>query len=207
MILSSALYGDHYPFKEMGLFDDYNVVIDPEDLKENSCLVVWGGGDISPTLYDRPVGNRTWASEKLSDRDTHEWNLMSRAYEMGLPIIGICRGAQMLCALAGGFLIQDVTDHGQAHKVETKEGLKFKVSSLHHQMLYPFEVDHEMVAWSKTNLSQHYLDVNTPINMPREPEFVYFPKQRGIAIQWHPEYMEVGCAANQYVQQKVKEYL
>jgi putative glutamine amidotransferase len=207
LILSSALYSSHYPFDEMGLFKNYNVVRHPEDLTKDSVLVVWGGADISPSLYNRAVGSQTYADSVLSRRDQLEWDLMKRAYEINIPIIGICRGAQMLCALAGGFLIQDVTNHGNSHDVITDTGQVFKASSLHHQMMFPFEVDHKLIAWSKAKLSQHYLDVDDDVDVPCEPEFVYFPKQKGIAIQWHPEFMEVECAANHYVKDKIKELL
>jgi putative glutamine amidotransferase len=207
MKLASALYNGHYPFKEMGLFNNYTVVLKPDELDKDSCLVVWGGGDISPTLYNKPVSQYTGADAQLSKRDYYEWELMCRAQELEIPIIGICRGAQMLCALAGGWLVQDVTNHGEAHDVITDDGRRFQVSSLHHQMMVPFEVDHQLVAWSKHNLSSHYLDVDTPVDVPVETEFVYFPQQKGIAIQWHPEYMRVDSVANAYVKEKVKEYI
>jgi putative glutamine amidotransferase len=207
MKLVSAMYDCFYPFKEMGLFSDYEVAMSPDELDKDSCVVVWGGADISPSLYNRAVSKETWAEERLSHRDAVEWNLMQGAKELGIPIIGICRGAQMLCALAGGFLIQDITNHGSGHYATTSDGKVLKVSSLHHQMMYPWEVDHELVAQSKHRLSRHYLDVDTHVEVPCEPEFVYFPKERGIAIQWHPEYMDVNCEANNFVKEKVKHYV
>jgi putative glutamine amidotransferase len=207
MKLASALYSSHYPFDKLDMFDHYTVVTEPEELDKDSCLVVWGGSDISPSLYDRPVGNATGAHERLSPRDAMEWALMCRAEELNIPIIGICRGAQMLCALAGGWLIQDCSGHGDAHEVVTDDKKKFVVSSLHHQMMFPFDVEHQLIAWSKYKQSQYYLDVNEPIDIPVESEFVYFPKQRGIAIQWHPEYMKVDTVANLYVKEKIKELL
>lgn len=207
MKLVSAMYDCFYPFQEMGLFSDYKIGMHPDDLDKDSCLVVWGGSDISPTLYNKPVSRATHAEERLSHRDAVEWELMKGAKELGIPIIGICRGAQMLCALAGGFLIQDVTNHGSAHYATTSDGKVLKVSSLHHQMMYPWEVDHVLVAQSKHRLSRHYMDVDTFVEVPCEPEFVYFPKERGIAIQWHPEYMDVECEANNFVKEQVKYYV
>jgi putative glutamine amidotransferase len=207
MNLVSAIYDSFYPFQEMGLFSDHLASNNPGDLTTDDCLVVWGGSDISPTLYRRPVSSRTGASHKPSMRDAIEWAMMKRAKELGIPIIGICRGAQMLCALAGGWLIQDTTGHGSSHDVITNDKQIIKVSSLHHQMLYPFEVDHIMVAHSKHPLSEYYLDVDEEVSIPVEPEFVYFPKEKGIAIQWHPEFMSLDCQANEYVQGKIKEFI
>jgi putative glutamine amidotransferase len=191
----------------MQLFDDYVVGERPKDLVEGDCLVVWGGADISPSLYNKAVGQATGADDRPSFRDAAEWELMKAAKEKKIPIIGICRGAQMLCALAGGFLIQDVTNHTRQHAVTTKEGNKFIVSSLHHQMLYPFDVEHEMIAHTSYPLSNHYLDVDTDVPMPLEPEFVWFPKELGMAIQWHPEFMDVNTHANVYVKNKIKELI
>jgi putative glutamine amidotransferase len=214
MKLYSALYKDFYPFKEMGLFDATACVSYPNEMDtKDSALVVWGGSDISPALYNKGVATRTDATNKPSKRDMFEWWLMVDAREKGIPIIGVCRGAQMLCALAGGFLIQDVTHHaGHNHKVVTKDGRSFMVNSLHHQMLYPFDVEHEMVAWSEQPLSRHYTDVDSEgqdvqIDVPLEPEFVYFPKEKGIAIQWHPEYMEFGKEAQGYVKEQLQRLM
>lgn len=209
MKLASAIYDSFYPFDrpEDGLFDGFDVVIKPDNLTKEHALIVWGGSDISPSLYNREVSIHTGASENPSKRDQIEWALMQRAKELNIPIIGICRGAQMLCALAGGFLVQDVTDHTDEHHVDTHDGDIFRVSSLHHQMMYPFDVEHELIAWSDTNRSQHYMDVDTPISVHVEPELVYFPKERGIAIQWHPEFMERNCTANRYVYNLLDRYL
>lgn len=204
MKLSSALYPGHYPFDEMGIFTSFNIVKYPDELTKDSALVVWGGADISPSLYNRAVGTQTSADVLPSRRDQLEWDLMKGAVELNIPIIGICRGAQMLCALAGGFLVQDITNHGLSHDVITNTGEIFKASSLHHQMMFPFEVDHELVAWSRGKLSSHYLDVDGDIKVPCEPEFVYFPKQQGIAIQWHPEFMSLEDRANVFVQDYLK---
>lgn len=205
MKLFSAVYPSYYPFDEMDLFDDFAGAKEPSDLEEGGALVVWGGGDISPSLYKKDVSKYTGAQATLSHRDFCEWKLMHRAKSLEMPIIGICRGAQMLCALAGGFLIQDVTNHTRSHAVETKEGNKFIVSSLHHQMMNPFGVDHENIAWSANKLSDHYMDVDERVEMPNEPEFVWFPRLKGIAIQWHPEFMPVESHANAYVKQKIEK--
>jgi gamma-glutamyl-gamma-aminobutyrate hydrolase PuuD len=182
---------------------------DPDTLQPNDILVVWGGGDIHPSLYDKGRSRFSGAYELPSKRDITEWDLMQRAKELDVPIIGVCRGAQMLCALAGGFLIQHVQNHGGRHMVVTNDNQSFAVNSIHHQMLYPFNIEHEMVAWCPTNLSDVHYDVDTDIPMPVEPEFVYFPQIKGFAIQWHPEMLAIEAAANQYVinfiNQRVKE--
>lgn len=199
--------GDFYPFNKSGLFTDYTFVKGPQELTIDDVLVVWGGADISPSLYNKAVSRRTYAESTPSYRDKYEWELMQRAKQLGIPIVGICRGAQMLCALAGGFLIQDVTGHGSGHTVVTSDNETIKVNSLHHQMMYPWEVDHKLLAWAPEPISVHYLDEDTKVQVPCEPEAVYFPKVRGLAIQWHPEFMDENTEATQYVFRQLKKVL
>ena len=57
------------------------------------------------------------------DRDTREMEIYLKCYELGIPMLGVCRGAQLLCAYAGGSLVQDVNGHtGTEHFVETYSG-------------------------------------------------------------------------------------
>ena len=156
-------------------------------------------------------------------RDKLEWSLIQRAIEMGIPIFGVCRGAQMLCAAAGGWLIQNVRGHAGwgGHDVLTHDGQRFTVNSIHHQMMVPDDVEHELVAWSSERVSEKYVqgqpgavaygigtygsdgkpkdDSWTPPEGWREAEFVYFPKINGYAIQWHPEGMPTRSPATQYI--------
>lgn len=176
------------------------------------ALVIWGGEDISPTIYGKPVGPYTGAREQLSYRDTIEVGAVQAAIEMGIPIIGVCRGAQLLCALAGGELIQDVQGHGRSHKITTIEGREMITSSVHHQMMYPWNVEHELFAWSTEALSRDYVGVEPPpmflsTSLIIEPEIVYFPKIKGLAIQGHPEFMNDDCEFVKYCNDLVKEYL
>lgn len=197
--LVSAIWADFHPFIHITKRDDHIGTIDPDDLRPDDILIVHGGADIHPSLYNKGRSSRSGAYELPSRRDLQEWNLMQRARELGVPIIGICRGGQMLCALAGGFLIQHVDNHGGRHLVVTNDGQSFQTNSIHHQMMYPFDVEHELVAWVPQQLSPRHLDVDTDIQMPCEPEFVYFPQVKGFAIQWHPEMMHEESPANQYV--------
>ena len=208
LTLYSAVFDAFYPFGYMDLFSAFKVAEVPEDMTDPGVLVVWGGGDISPSLYNRDVSLKTGATSKPSSRDVMEWNLMKAAVDKGMDIIGICRGAQMLCALAGGHLIQDVTNHaGDDHYITLNTGEMIQVCSVHHQMMYPWDVEHKMIAWSTENLSHHYMDVNTKVNVPCEPEQVYFPTVKGHAIQWHPEFMPINCHANQYIEEYFQNVL
>ncbi len=77
---------------------------DRADLKDVQGIVIGGGDDISPELY----GGELVASARLDpDRDAFERWLAECAFELGMPVLGICRGAQMLNVALGGTLHQD----------------------------------------------------------------------------------------------------
>lgn len=205
-VLYSAVYGEGYPFSSLA--DKVVGVTKPSEMIEfDSALVVWGGADISPDLYGHPMSRR--CAPYAGRRDRVEWELMREAIDMEIPIIGVCRGAQMLCAAAGGVLLQDVNNHGgYGHEVTTHDGQTFHVNSIHHQMMVPYAVKHELLAWATTPVGAPYIWKDDKIFDPgrdsgtdnwREPEFVYFPDIDGYAIQWHPEGMKENCPATKYI--------
>lgn len=205
--LYSAIYKDWYPFHS--LVDRIECVFKPEHLKNtNSFLVLWGGEDISPSIYKEKPNRYTFAEETPSNRDIIEINLAKKAIDLGIPIIGICRGAQLMCALSGGKLIQHIENHGRSHLFETiKNQETIKTSSLHHQMMYPFDIKHELIAKSKHNLSNKYIgEWDQPLEIDIEPEIVYFPETKSLCIQGHPEYMDEKTKFVQYCLHLVKEY-
>jgi putative glutamine amidotransferase len=207
MRLVSGYYDDIYPFNHMNVFTDTGYAFEADELKRGDALIIWGGEDISPTLYNKEVSRFSGSGPQISTRDAVEWSLMKRAVELEIPIIGVCRGAQMLCALAGGHLLQHVDNHGGTHVVETPTGYEFVTNSIHHQMMYPFNVEHEMLASIKTPRSKYHFDVNESVPVPEEPEFVYFPKVKGFAVQWHPEAMDADCPATKYIFDQIEARL
>lgn len=76
----------------------------PADIADADGLIVGGGDDISPDLYQ---GQIVAAARLDPDRDALERRLLLAALEAGKPVLGICRGAQMLNVALGGNLHQD----------------------------------------------------------------------------------------------------
>lgn len=77
-----------------------------ELLSHLDAIVFTGGGDINPLLLgEEPVPQMGGINRK---RDVQELVLMRRALDKQMPVLGICRGIQILCAATGGKLIQDI---------------------------------------------------------------------------------------------------
>jgi len=71
-------------------------------------LILTGGGDIDPAAYGAAAHPRT--GRVSVDRDRSELDLLAAALAAGLPVLGICRGLQLLNIARGGTLHQHVAD-------------------------------------------------------------------------------------------------
>jgi putative glutamine amidotransferase len=69
-------------------------------------IALGGGRDIDPSLYGQEAGELLAATEPR--RDAFELELVERALERSLPILGMCRGIQILNVALGGTLVQDL---------------------------------------------------------------------------------------------------
>lgn len=74
-----------------------------------SCDAVFltGGDDVVPELYGAKKSPLCGKIDP-TDRDRVEWNILDRAYAKKMPILGVCRGMQVMNAHGGGTLFQDV---------------------------------------------------------------------------------------------------
>ena len=204
MRLVSALYEDSGPFHLLNGVNDFTAINNPDELQDGDILLLHGGSDIHPSYYGKGRSSKSGASALPSNRDRVEWALLCTAKERNIPIIGICRGAQFLCALEGGVLMQHVSGHSGNHLVEVKEHKPFITNSIHHQMMQPAG-NFEIIAglYNESKRSKEYWDIvnGQDVNLTKvdvEPEFVYYPDIKGYAIQWHPEMMAPDTVANQF---------
>jgi putative glutamine amidotransferase len=69
-------------------------------------VLLTGGGDIDPVLYGE--ARHPSVEDAEPGRDEFEIDLARRAMEAGMPLLAICRGAQVLNVAAGGTLVQDI---------------------------------------------------------------------------------------------------
>jgi putative glutamine amidotransferase len=159
-------------------------------------LLLTGGPDIDPLLYGQPPHPRTRADDPR--RDAGEIALTRAALERGLPVLGICRGCQVLNVACGGTLIQHLPDvsagvrhaaNGQAaleggvflnhdvvadagSRLEEICGRRFTVKSAHHQAVGALGRRLAPVAWSADGSIEAIVHVDLPFAM---------------GVQWHPE--------------------
>lgn len=208
LVIVGNWYGAHDPFLDM--FKD-NVLIGSATMvepNENDVVLFGGGADIYPGLYKEKVGIYT-GTRDINLRDTQEVSVYETWKKCGAKFLGICRGAQLLCALAGGKVIQHVSNHaGGSHTMTTASGEVMRVSSAHHQMMYPKGTNHQLIAYSTEKLSNCYLNGdNKKIDVDVEPEVVWFPDVKALAIQYHPEFMSRKERGVEYARDLVKHYL
>jgi gamma-glutamyl-gamma-aminobutyrate hydrolase PuuD len=93
-----------------------------EVVRQIDGLVLTGGGDVDPALYGEP--RHASVQDAEPGRDRFEIDLTRRAVAADLPILAICRGAQVLNVARGGSLHQhvpDVSDGSVAHR-QTESG-------------------------------------------------------------------------------------
>lgn len=169
-------------------------------LSSTDALFLTGGGDVDPKRYHAMPAPETVGVD--SDRDEMECRLIGQFIRIGKPVFGVCRGVQILNVALGGRLIQHVPSalresepHAQVngkdavHSVSFVKGSKLakvlgavaSVNSAHHQAVDPEAVGRglRVIAVSGQGIVEAVegIDLGAPV----------------LAVQWHPERLEL-CA-------------
>lgn len=165
------------------LSDDKNFL--KESIRSAHGLLLTGGGDIAPELYGEEQSEKCESVSSLRDRT--ELTLIEYALEKRMPILGICRGIQVMNVALGGTLYRDISGHMAQggydkvhHMVETEKILEgicphnYAVNSFHHQAVRVLGDELDVCA-------RAYDGTTEGIYMPKYPFFV--------GVQWHPERM------------------
>ena len=191
-------------------------------VKQSDLVVFTGGADVDPALYAEPKHKAT--NSKL-ERDMREAAVFQMCVDNKIPMVGICRGAQLLTVLAGGKLVQHVGGHTGAgmHKISVKDfaGLiqGYTVNSLHHQMMYPFNLhkrNYKLLGYSCgvgqifdgfpaiEDKLKHFTGAGSEVTI--EPEIVMYPRIKALCFQFHPEMLQQDSESVSMFQQMVAFY-
>ncbi|MDX1570851.1 MAG: gamma-glutamyl-gamma-aminobutyrate hydrolase family protein [Xanthomonadales bacterium] len=154
-----------------------------------AAVIISGGNDLSPALY----GEDEVRARVDPERDEHELRALELAEERELPVLGICRGAQLLNVEAGGNLHSDINHlrkitSRRPHllpyktvKVENDSRLAaitgtetFKVNSLHHQAVDEVGEGFRIVGRDLDGIVQAIEQISGCFR---------------VGVQWHPEYL------------------
>lgn len=186
-----------------------------DDLAEADLAILTGGEDINPEIYGERCSKTTYFRRS---RDEYEINVINYCFDRGIPLFGICRGAQLLTAMVGGRLIQDVDNHSYCgHNIKTVDDEILLTNSLHHQMMYPFVLpkdSYEIIAYSHPAKSKYYingLDDDEKQILPEgfvEPEIVLYKRPFNLlAVQGHPEMSSMPTKTIDYIEKLIKDLL
>ena len=169
--------------------------IDLKDLVSRlDGLVLTGGGDISPHFYGEENSNEI--TDVLIERDEFEIELVKEMVKQGKPVLGICRGMQIINIAFGGTIYKEINhlesttnEHWQtkpgmkpAHLIHIEKnsilydifGKKVYVNSFHHQAIKKVANGFKVTAWSSDDVIEAI-----------EKEGKSFI----LGVQWHPEEM------------------
>lgn len=157
-------------------------------------LVMTGGADVAPSFYNEEVWNETVEIDSI--RDIFDLSLIKMAADRNIPMLGICRGQQLMNVAFGGSLYQDIPtqisdssiNHRQTtptntfeHQAILQKGsfladiLKLdtvNVNSFHHQSVKQVAKDFKVVAQSTDGVIE---------------AIEAYPNKSMLGLQWHPE--------------------
>jgi gamma-glutamyl-gamma-aminobutyrate hydrolase PuuD len=162
-------------------------------------LVLQGGADVSPQSYAETPTRPEWNGD--SARDMYELELLHEFVEAGKPVLGICRGCQLINVAFGGSLYQDIASElpeaqlhvhddydRHRHEISFPAGSSLArmfqgrpqglVNSIHHQAVKRLGRDMEIEALS------------VPDQMVEAIRYRKAPFVMG--LQWHPEFHRAG---------------
>ncbi len=166
-------------------------------------LLLTGGADVSPPSYGETPMQPEWGGDAV--RDAYEIDLIRRAQARGTPVLGICRGVQIIAAAFEGTLWQDINTQLEGtlvhrdwhrydqlgHALRVSEGSwlsqvyggasTLEVNSVHHQSI-------------KDPPKGFAVTAVAPDGVLEAVECIE-PDRFVVGVQWHPEWLEADRVA------------
>jgi putative glutamine amidotransferase len=171
------------------LLDDAADVLDLFD-----GLMLAGGADIDPASYGREAQPET--TDTVRERDNWEIALTRAAIERDVPVLGICRGMQLINVACGGTLVQHLPDH-LGHEEHRRVLGSFEGADHDVQLTEGSLAAHAAAERDHATKSHHHqgvddlgdgLVVSGFSTLDELPEAIEAPDRRYVlGVQWHPE--------------------
>lgn len=170
------------------------------DVEKCDGIILSGGNDINPRLYNQPdylaYVNPRDIDEK---RDEFEWGVIRHTEEKQKPLLGVCRGLQLVNIYFGGTLIPDIPAFGKFNHGRFKEG-----NDRNHLVdIDPNSALFKIIGTEKGEVnSAHHQSVDMPgfglVANALSPDGIIEGMERRepegrsylMLVQWHPERME-----------------
>lgn len=166
-------------------------------------LVLQGGADVSPQSYAEAATRPEWGGDRV--RDMYELELLHEFIEAGKPVLGICRGCQLINIALGGTLYQDIATEVPTSIVHVNE----EYDRLHHAIQFPpgsslaslFSSDSDSRKEWVVNSIHHQavkdlgrdLSVEAVSGVDNITEAIRYRKAPFVmGLQWHPEFHRAG---------------
>lgn len=203
--ISEAKY-QNYPAWIMQAGDLYAVVElsfekqNEQDLANCHALLLTGGIDIDPVFYHSANLEYPHQPKQFNrQRDAFEMSLLKMALKKGMPILGICRGLQLINVSLGGTLIQDIELSGKPNH-RNREG----IDHIHEITIEPHSTLAAITGCNKGMVnSSHHQSVLAPAPELKVSSFANdgiieslewndpgLHLSKMICVQWHPERMD-----------------
>ena len=181
---------------EVRVLDPANDVL-PAALDGCDAVLLTGGVDVDPERYSQP---RHHTVKVDGDRDAFEFALTRAALDRDLPLLGICRGAQVLNVAAGGSLVQDLPSERPStitHQiVEPKHAIAhditIKTDTCLARLLAPrLDENHRVAVNSRHHQSVDAVAQGFVVSATAPDGVVEAIERTGatfcVGVQWHPE--------------------
>ena len=175
------------------LLDAYTIKNTDSILELADGIILTGGEDINPLQYNDTI-NLSVCEDINYQRDTLERKLFDFAFKNKIPLIGVCRGMQMMNVASGGTLYGDIPSQIGTTVIHRNNGeVNHKIALIDTcSLIFPLGIDTIIVnSWhhQALNIMPNYLRV-VARSFDGLPEAVVMDKSIHpfmIAVQFHPE--------------------
>lgn len=175
-----------------------------DDFADADLVVFTGGPDVDPAYYGEEQHHQYYGDVQ---RDYADVAAYMTCLEEGIPMVGVCRGAQFGAVMNGARLWQHVDGHHGDHKMyDVKQNIMLdRVSSVHHQMVRPCK-GMEVLGVSRESTKRWSNNTECHEGQTTDIEAFFFRDTCFFGVQGHPEYR--GYAAfSQWFLERICEFV